>query len=215
MRSSSILCSLILLLACSCNYNEITGSGNIITDDRSAGAFSSIVVGQIFNVTIRQGTNARVTVRADDNVLPQIVTATTGGVLSIKLRNGSYQRVTAEVDIILPQLNGLEINNAAKATLDEFVAVNPLDIVLNNATSLSMTGSTPVLNLVANDASKVSGFGFTAVSCTVRLEDASNAEITVTDELKGSLTDAAELRYRGTPKVNVSTSDASRVIKAN
>ncbi len=59
----------------------VQGSGKIITQDRSVSGFSRVELGGSGQVTITQGDQERLTVEADDNILPYIRTDVSGTTL--------------------------------------------------------------------------------------------------------------------------------------
>jgi hypothetical protein len=207
--------SISLFLTSACDNDQNEGSGNVITDDRTTSTFSTIQVDDAFEVTIRQGADHQVLVSSDDNIISRINTSTTNGVLKVTLGNGSYRNTTLRVEITAPELDHIELGDAIRGELIDFVSANDLSIMINDATKLSMSGSAPNLELNVNDASQVSGFNFTTTNCNTRVRDASRVELTVTDRLEGSLRDASTFRFRGTPETSVEVSDGSSVVDAN
>jgi len=115
----------------------------------------------------------------------------------------------------MPNLDRLEFNDAIRGEVIGFDAGDQLDIVLNDASKLQLSGSANQLDLNISDASDLKAFNFTTGSCTVEVEDASKVEVTVNDRLEGEANDASEIRFKGAPVVDVDVSDASRVIDAN
>lgn len=204
-----------LLLASACDNERSTGSGNVVTDDRTAGAFTTIDVDDAFEVTIRQGTEHRVLISADDNLISRINTSTASGTLRVRLGNGNFRNATLRVEITAPALGRIELSDAIRADLIDFVSGTAMIISVSDATSLEMSGSAPGLELEVNDASSIRGFNFTAATCTARVNDASQVDLTVTDRLAGRVRDASTFRFRGNPERTIETSGASSVIDAN
>ena len=97
----SFLC-LSLLFTTSCDNEQTQGSGNVVTDDRTTGEFTQIDIRDAFEVTIRQGNQHQVLIRADDNVLSRINTSTSGGVLTVRLGNGSFRNVPSKLTSLPP-----------------------------------------------------------------------------------------------------------------
>ncbi|MEL7160076.1 MAG: DUF2807 domain-containing protein [Bacteroidota bacterium] len=210
------LIALTVIGVSACEEDRVTGSGNLITDDRSGSTFSAITVNDAFEVTIRQGDQHAIVITADDNVLDRITATSRNGNLLVEVNgNQNFRNVTLRADITLPDLTRLELNDAIDAELIDFITTTNLTIVLNDATTLDATGSAPTLELDVNDASKLLGFGFTTGTCNARVNDASRVELRVTDRLAGTVNDASVFRYRGDPELDISTNDASRVEDAN
>ncbi|MEO0732245.1 MAG: DUF2807 domain-containing protein [Bacteroidota bacterium] len=219
MKNLLVLLLLVATICCfsACTEDRVTGSRNLITDNRIDGTpFSDITVRDAFEVTIRQGAEHAVTITADDNVLDRITTTVRNGNLLVEVNgNQNFRNVTLQADITTPDLTRLELNDAIRAELVDFTTNETLTIALNDATKLEATGSAPTLELNVNDASKLDGFGFTATECNARVNDASRVELRVTDRLTGSVNDASTFRYRGNPELDITAQDASRVVDAN
>jgi len=203
-----------LFLTTGCDNDQLEGSGNIISDDRSGNAFSAIDVSDALNVTINQGSEHRLIVRGDDNLITRITTSISNGVLTASLRSGSYRNTNFTIEITTPTLTNIIFNDATEGMLN-FVSTEGISIELNDAADLDMSGSSPSLDLDVNDASDLNGFSFTTEVCTADVNDASDVRLTVIERLSGSVSDASEFRYRGNPVLAISTSGASEVIDAN
>lgn len=207
---------LFVLLLAGCNDDDdFTGSGNVISENRTVNDFTSINVGAVFEVTVRQASTPSVTVRADDNLQASIRTSAVNNVLNISLDRGSFENATLEVLVTMPDLTGIELNDAARMEVINFTVADRLTVVTDGATRLELSGSAPNLDLDLNGSSRLFAFPFSGLTCNAELNDASEGEVTVGNRLTGSVTDAAVLTYRGTPTVEVSTSEAGTVVNGN
>ncbi|SEQ14825.1 GIN domain-containing protein [Neolewinella agarilytica] len=204
-----------LFLTTGCDKDQLEGSGNIISDDRSGDSFSAIDVSDALDVTINQGSEHRVIVRGDDNLITRIITSVSNGVFTARLQSGSYRNVDFSIEVTVPTLERINFNDAVNGDLINFTASETLTVELNDASRLDMSGSAPSLILDINDASNLDAFSFTTEACTADVNDASSVRLTVNDRLEGRVSDASSFRFRGNPALDISTSGASRVIDAN
>ena len=98
---------LFLLLAASisfpsCRYafgKRVRGNGNIRTEDRSLGNFQSVGSYGPYNVYLTQSSDYKVSVEAEDNLLPYIETYVENGELKIRTKEGYWLRNSREVSI--------------------------------------------------------------------------------------------------------------------
>mgnify|MGYP006350134803 CR=1 FL=1 len=77
--SKAITATIAGLLLTSCNYkidlgNNITGSGNIVKEERKLNSFTNVSVKTGIDCEIKQAADFQVTVEADDNVIKEIKT---------------------------------------------------------------------------------------------------------------------------------------------
>ena len=218
MNSKSIIFNLFLitfisLIGCSKGTYRFNGSDNIITLTRDLPSFTKIVANDSFEVNVSQNTNQIVDIMVNDNLQDQIITMVDGSTLFISLADGSYTNETFIVNIELPILERLELNDDCHGEVN-FTA-DQLEFEVDDSSELSLTGSAEILNAIINDDGKINAFSFTAAVVNASVKDDSELEITCTKELNGTVKDDSELSYRGTPIINVNTSDEGRIINAN
>ncbi len=204
-----------LFLTSACDDDRIEGSGNIITDDRTSGAFSVIEVSDALQVTISQGAEHSVVLSGDDNLLARVITSTSNGTLSARLGSGNFQNATISLAVTTPDLDRIVLNDAVKGELIDFSTTEPLTFIIKDASNLTASGTTASLNLEVEDASKVNGFDFVVENCDAQVSDASSVFLTVNDLLEGRLRDASSFSFKGNPTINVNATGASSVIDAN
>jgi hypothetical protein len=68
------------------NNQKLDGSGKIITENRDVSGFDKVDLQSIGNLTIVQGTEESLTIKADDNLLPYITTEVFNGTLEIGMK---------------------------------------------------------------------------------------------------------------------------------
>lgn len=72
--------TLVLLVSTSCiRFVGFTGSGNVITEERTIADFDSISVSAGINLFIEQGDDEALTIEAEDNIVPRISTDVRNG----------------------------------------------------------------------------------------------------------------------------------------
>ena len=92
------------------------------------------------------------------------------------------------------------------------LACQTLAVYLDDASTATLSGTAPELTLNMDDACNAYLGALATENAAVALSDACNARIHVTETLTGSVTNASQLRYAGSPlTVTVSRSDASTV----
>jgi hypothetical protein len=84
MKKIALFSLVILVFASGCREiagRRVRGSGNIITENRTATGFNSIDVSGAIDVYIKQDSTTSVKVEADDNILEYIEVHTNGSTL--------------------------------------------------------------------------------------------------------------------------------------
>lgn len=215
---------------------RVEGSGNVVTREMPFTDFTAVQAANAFAVEIVQSDSFSVTVRADDNIFDLLDVSKEGKTLSLGLEQGVSLTgdVTLEASITLPDIEGLDLSGAARASLSGFRSSGDLSIRLSGASSVDgdvEAGSTEIdasgaskvglegtatgLTLVGSGASSLDLADFAVDTAGVTLSGASNATLNVQERIDPvDISGASKLRYLGDPSLgNVRTSGASTVDK--
>ena len=208
------------------------GSGNVVSQIKPLEGFTRVNVGNAFHVEIKESTQFSVSISADDNVIDLVETEKEGDTLRIGLETGDYSEVTLKARITMPELLGVMLNGASRATLEGFSSANDLsislsgssalegyvearqaDLRINGASKLTLAGSTDNLLVRASGASVLDLQHFSIDRASVVLNGASQATVNVRSAIEqADLSGASILLYEGEPELgDIQTSGASRL----
>jgi RNA polymerase sigma factor (sigma-70 family) len=200
----------------------IRGSGKEETKDFTLSGFTTVEVGEVFNVEITHGDSFRTTITTDDNVLPFVNAVKEGNTLKIHLdgQNRSFQNVTLKASVAMPSLEGVTLRGASNVTIGGFksgtdfklrageastvkgeIQAGDFDLEATGASNVSLKGSAKKARLSGKEASELTLAEFALDSADVTLKDASHATIQVKKQLDYDLSGASNLRYRGDPMI--------------
>jgi hypothetical protein len=213
--------------ACGTSTAFITGSGRVVSRPISVASFSRLEAEGAFEVRLSVGAAARVTVRADDNVVPVLGVGVSGDALQLKLKSGiSVSKATLRADVTVRTLAGIEARGASRiivsgelrgaslsvrlagaSQLQGRMRITEGELDLEGASRVRLAGSTSNLTVKESGASGLEAEGLRIGALTIDLSGASTAEVTVTDSISAGLSGASSLRYRGSPRF--SRSDVS------
>jgi hypothetical protein len=110
-----VLISMVLITGC--YYGPcMSGSGQIITEERDIAGFTEVISGGDFEVYVNQADEFSVEVVAYENLLPIIETYISGNSLIIETKNNSCYKSgqPIKVYVSLPELELLELNGSGK-----------------------------------------------------------------------------------------------------
>jgi RNA polymerase sigma factor (sigma-70 family) len=200
----------------------IRGSGKEATRELKLSDFTTVDVGDAFQVEVTPGKSFRVAITADDNVLPHVKATKDGDALKIGLdRAGrSFQDVTLKAVVTMPALEGVSASGAGKVTIGGFksakdcklrasgagrltgdLEAQTVDLGATGAGRISLTGSAREARISGEGAGHLALGDFTIRSASVVLTGASRATIQVKNSLDYDLSGASSLKYGGEPKV--------------
>jgi len=200
-----LLYLIIINIGCDSNTNFV-GSDNLITISRDLTEFTNVVAEDDLEVNINQGNEQTVELIVNDNLIDQLVTRVDNSTLFISVASGSYENENFVVNIELPLLETLILNDNIEAEVDFTSTL--LDFEINDSSELQLTGSSETLNIIIS-------VQFSTDILNTTSDDASELKITCNSELNGTVHDAATVSYRGMPTINATTSDAGEIIDAN
>lgn len=218
MRNSLFIpcLSIILLLACNDeNEPKISGSGNVISVQRTVETYSKIDISSVINANIIYSTTPSLTIRADDNIIDLVQTEVDRDELFVSLGSGSYEDITINVTIVNPELQTLSMSGVNNVSVSGYEDLPRLDVSISGVGNLEMSGSANELNIVNSGSTNLSGFDFTSSNCSVNVSGVGKVEITAIDLLSGIVSGVGNVFYKGSPEVQVSVSGVGNVIDSN
>ncbi|MGD1947821.1 MAG: head GIN domain-containing protein [Croceivirga sp.] len=195
--------SLVISFSCS-NEDDITGSGNIVFEDRELSSFQKISNSSSINLVIKQGASQSVRVTADDNIIGLVKTNVENGMLKVDLPRGNYNDITILITINLPIIDGIENSGSGNITISEFEQLRNLKITNQGSGSITANGSGAVLDLTNTGSGSYFGFDFIIQDVEVRNTGSGSCEIFCSGTLNGSNSGSGSIFYKGNPELNIS-----------
>lgn len=227
------LLSLLLLFAVSCDQflDRVIGSGNRVVEEREVAVFNAIEAGSNFALTLEQGTDSRITIEADDNLMPFIVSEVRGKTLKLFADAQFRMKGRVEIHIVYPDLNSISLSGAASlesadtlqsghfavkmsgaSRADVFLTARELDARLSGASKLYLEGAAEQAEFRLSGASLVQAPEFEVGDCNIRASGSSKATVFVHEQLRVKASGASAVRYQGSPAhVHQSLSGSSKL----
>ena len=230
-----VVASAIILLGNWLPPSEIVGSGNLVTQTKDFSDFSSLAISSGFEAQISQSNSYDISITADDNVLDYIQISKTGSTLNVGVQMGiSYQSVTLQIEIKMPELSSLEFSGATIGTIKDFssselfiielsgasnlemqnINVEDIDIEVSGASNLIGEGSGNNLLSIVSGASHLDLTNFPVVNSDLTVSGASQATVDLDGTLDAIVSGASTVYYIGEQIMgNIEIFDASSIMK--
>ena len=221
-----------MLLACSITINPaafsnpIRSSGKIVTETRPVSGFSTIQLAGSGQMTLDQGPAESLTIEADENVLPHIITEVNGTTLVIR-PEASFNVLSGQTihyQVVVKDLNGLSSLGSADITTGpissdhltvtvagsgniQFGPLNGQDV---NASILG-SGDLKMFGKIVSQAVKILGSGsfnggdLQSASANVNIAGSGDVTLWVTDSLSATILGSGNVLYYGSPALSSST----------
>lgn len=227
---------LCLLFAAKINMVEVEklkGNGNVTTVNKSIQAFDKLRVSNKFEVEIVQGEPA-LSISLDENLQEIIEVNQNGSELSLVLDD--YQHPVpsygsrVKVRVSTPNITNIIANGGSKVWSDSLIRAPQLKLRSSGAASIKLTvesdkieakmsgagnvtlnGNAQRMNLRSSGAGQFNGENITINDVEISANGASKISIHAVDFLNVYASGASVIEYKGNPKVEQSTSGASRV----
>jgi hypothetical protein len=212
---------------------RIRGSGNVVTETRPVSGFNQIELTTIGDADIVQGDTESLTVTADDNVLPYIITEVRGNRLVIKVQSGiSLINIhSIHYKITVKDLTGLQVSGAAtvkvgplntsrmsigvsgagRITFDNLQA-SSLSGEISGASTVTAAGKVDDLKLNVSGAGSFKGQDLECQTASMEVSGGANATVWVTEDLNVDASGGATVAYYGNPSVSKDVSGGARLV---
>lgn len=191
---------------------------------RQVEAFTSISVGGALNVIITQGSQPTVVVAASDVKLrDKIFTRVEDGTLHLGMSGNHFNtngRQWMRVYIAVPDLKKIGAGGASDVLIEGIFKAANLEIALSGASDfrghiegdrlkLAASGSSDIdikgkadrVEVALSGASDLNGRGLVARVCEIGASGSSDAQISITEQIKASASGSCDIIYYGNPKV--------------
>jgi len=218
------------------DVTNIKASGDVTTQNHSFSAYNQIDIESAFTAFIRfSDTEESIEIEANDNLHEYIEVREQSGTLTIGFRDNTNitGNATLNAYIVTKNIDGFSASGASRFIVQDEINEEGVSIFLSGASQfggviqtislnadisgasqIQISGSSEDTNLTATGASQIEDFNFSTDYLNVFLSGASQASLTVNEELDVVASGASIVRYKGSGVVNSQNlSGESKIIK--
>ncbi len=232
-RTLSAALLVIFLAGCVMSFTGEAGSGTVVTFDSDVSGFRGVSAGSGCKLTVVQGEGYSVVVRVDDNFRDRVRVEKDGSTLRLGLKGWGFGRKTFEVDVTMPELEGLSLSGGSRGDVQGFESEQSREMSLSGGSRLTgaLNSGDLAISMSGGARAELSGRGadlsidgsggasadlsdFRAASAEVSLSGGSSAHVNLDGELRGGVSGGAAVYYSGNPsRIDVSKSGGGRVVQ--
>lgn len=168
---------LTILVLSSCSLTIITGSGQIVTEERDVTGFHGVELTAYGDLRISQGEAESLVIQGDDNIIRHMITEVKNGILVIRFDDnyGNIYKTTERIEfnLVVKEIDRIDFSGAGEVNAEDLISdtlsvslSGAGDIEINNLTTTSLSvdlsgaGDIEVDNLYAENLSvSLSGAG--------------------------------------------------------
>ncbi len=224
--------ALLALVVSSCNFDisfgQISGNGNVVTEERPVNEdFTSISGSAGVDVFLTKGTENKIVVEADENLMEVIETEIKNGKLKVTTNQSIGRCKSKKVHVTYVELSDISASSGAdvignSVVKSEFLSLSSssgadleVDIVakeVNASTSsgadIKVSGRATKLIADASSGSELNAQDLEVKICQADASSGADIEVNVLEEMSGNASSGGDIRYYGDPTA-VSVRDAS------
>jgi len=217
MKTNLLLPILLLaILISSCTKDDdYIGSGSTITETRDVSSFTKVKSEGTFIVNIYQGTEQSVEVTADDNIMNKVRTTVSNNELKLYLSDGNYTDVTLEVNITVPNLNGLKNSGIGDITVFDVSYTDNFNIDNSGSGDITIKGQVSELDIRNEGSGIIYADQLISTNCKIKILGSGNCEVFCTNNLDVDIEGSGNVYFKGNPSINTNISGSGSVIDSN
>ncbi|MEP7014861.1 MAG: DUF2807 domain-containing protein [Verrucomicrobiota bacterium] len=199
MKKPTILAlGVLLVLVTGCTWPfGIRGDGQITTDQRSIGAFDELQASGSFDIQWRNGPPS-LSITTDRNLLQYISGEITDNRLRLRTRERLSPSHGIKVVVMSPSRNGAKISGAVDLTVPE-LAGPKFYFQSTGASDVKLDGNIDELLADMTGASDLNAKNLHTKIAEISTTGAADADISVSETLRVSITGAGTVNYHGNP----------------
>ncbi len=172
-----------------------------VSEWRNNGDFHGIDAEDAVGITFRQSDTCSVQVVASPEVASGVRTEIRGGVLYIRNENrGNERRRDVQVVVCAPALDQLKLSEACSFRSETPVKLSRLDMEIDEAATVVMSGEVSQLNVKAEEAAEADLTGLTVGKADIRAEEVSRVSLGQVDDLRIRTNEGSIVTYKGQPR---------------
>jgi hypothetical protein len=206
------------------------GIAEVISETREVSSFHSIRLSVNGEVTVIQGKEQSLVIRADDDVIPRLRTRVKNGTLVISSVGGIRRSAQLEIDIVMEEIKGLSISGSGTITVSDRIKADDVSLKISGSgdifleldasdinTKISGSGKINLSGTVKSHTIDISGSGDTKAfdlltdTTTVKISGSGDCMVNVSENLDVKISGSGDVEYKGSPKVNFKGSGSGTV----
>ena len=222
-KVSLLIVAVITLSSCVSINKGIQGNGEFITDQRSTSSYDKISCAGSMNYILIKGTEGKITVEGESNLVSYIITEVNGNTLTVKTEDGVNLNPSTNRDIIITipfeDISDVSLTGSGNLTNHDVIKAKNLntsitgsgDVVLDIETKnvegritgsgdLTLKGKTDNLNVNVTGSGDFHGYGLDAKNTEASITGSGDVEVISTEVFKGRVSGSGDIDYKGNPK---------------
>jgi len=231
MKTIKILLTVVLaatLTSCQFDFQSgVDGNGNVVTEERSVSSFEKVRGSAGIDVYLTEGTENKIVVEADENLMELIETEIVNGKLTITTTKNIGRSKAKKVHVTYTNLVSIEASSGADvisnsiikseiltldsssgADLEVEIFSKELYAEASSGADITVSGKVTTLNARASSGSDLDAKKLEVINCNAKASSGADITVNVKESLDAKASSGGDVKYYGNP-VSVIKKDGS------
>ncbi len=218
--------ALVAITTVNAQWKKVKGKGNVVTIDRSTDDYDKIAVAGWFDVELVSGTEGKLTLKGEENLLEYIKTEVKDDKLIIKVKKGVNLKPSSwgsdggiyvtvpveEVDEVSLSGSGDVVSNTVLKS-DTFrtrisgsgdislnVEAETVEAALSGSGDINLSGNAGNFEVKVSGSGDVKAYELNADNVEATISGSADVKVTANEMLYARVSGSGDIRYRGNPK---------------
>lgn len=206
----------------SCNFDfsigQIDGNGNVQTEERSVSDFTKVKGSAGIDVYLTEGSENKVVVEADENLLEFIETSVEGGKLRIRSMQNIGRAKAKKVHVTYVKLTSIEASSGADVIGNSVIKSESLNLdsssgadleleilskevfaETSSGSDMKLSGKATTLRAKASSGSDLNAKELLVASCNADASSGADIKVNVKERLNAEASSGGDVHYYGDP----------------
>lgn len=203
------------------NSKKIKGNGKVVTETRNTDDYDGIAVGGSFDVVLIKGTEGKITIEGEENLLEYIITEVERNTLKIKYKKNTNIRTTKKLVVTVPVKEIDQVSLGGSGTISSTSKLNATNFKINlggsgrieldlDATDVSasiggsgdikLSGKTNEFRCSIAGSGSIKAYELKANELSANIAGSGSIRTTVTTKISAKVVGSGSVYYKGKPK---------------
>lgn len=219
------------------NSKKVKGNGNVITKTRSIDSFDKVSVGGSFDVNLIDGTEGKLTIEGEENLLPYIETEVKNGKLKVQFKENTNIRTTRRLVITIPfeDIEAISLGGSGNVTVKKRlkaddasfsiggsgnitsnVEANTVKVSIGGSGNIKLKGKTDNFKCSLAGSGSIKAYDLNASSLKASIAGSGSIQTSVSNKIKANIVGSGSVYYKGNPSnINTNSIGSGDVIDRN
>jgi hypothetical protein len=225
LHTALIFTAVLILNSCyfdgSSHFNRIQGEGQIVSEDINLSKIHGIVIKNSANVSLTQGDKQRLVVEAQRNILDNLKTEVSNGILYIGNRNPVWKTKPVQVklrisDLSIVRMSGsgdisstntftdlddLEVKLSGSGKIELSLEAREVYSIISGSGSINLDGEARKGEFTISGSGSIRAYDLRLRKANARISGSGSIHTHVEENLEVRVTGSGSITYQGDPKI--------------